>query len=225
MIGLLLSVALGTAPFATQAAPEAGETVPSDPRVLTIPYEPDQVVRLQGATDVQTTLLFGPDELVENVAIGRSDAWQATLNGRGDALFLKPLQVGVVTNMTVITNERAYAFELTSTFSLEPNTPFVVRLADPAEQASQPARRYRLGGARALRPASVHDDGIRTFIQWRSDQPIPAVFGVDERGEEVLLQGQFRRGDYVLDSVHRALVFRLDGQAGRATRLRAGSGR
>ncbi len=52
----------------------------------------------------QLAVEFGPDEQIENVAVGDSGAWQVTPNRRGDHLFVKPIQPGVSTNMTVVTN-------------------------------------------------------------------------------------------------------------------------
>jgi type IV secretion system protein VirB9 len=203
----------------------------NDPRLQTVRYDVGQVVRLRVATGFQTTVIFGPGEQVENVAIGDSDAWQATLNNQGDALFLKPLRSGGTTNMTVITDVRVYSFELSAAPAPGPDTPFTVRFVYPgANNDDQPATRpgvgrYRLSGARALHPAAIDDDGVKTFIQWRTAQTLPAVFAIDDQGDEILLDGHMRDGRYVVDAVHRALLFRLDGQVARAQRLRERAGR
>jgi len=218
-VGMPGPPALGPAP-STPAAPT------NDPRLQTVRYDVGQVVRLRVASNFQTTVIFGPGEQVENVAIGDSDAWQATLNNQGDALFLKPLRSGGTTNMTVITDVRVYSFELSAAPAPGPDTPFTVRFVYPgATDADQPAARpgvgrYRLSGANGLRPAAIDDDGVRTFIQWRAAQTLPVMFAIDDQGDEVLLDGHMRDGRYVVDAVHRALLFRLDGQIARAQRLR-----
>lgn len=205
------------------AAPEA--VAPADPRLRSIAYQPGQVIQLKVATNFQSTLIFGPDERVENVAIGDSEAWQASLNQRGDALFLKPLRGDSLTNMTVITDARVYSFELSAAYGPAPDMPFTVRFVHAASEAApggpvaQPGR-YRMSGSRALRPAAISDDGVRTAIAWRDNQSIPAVFALDEQGEEVLLQGQMRDGRFEIDGVHRALIFRLAGDTARASRQR-----
>ena len=113
--------------------------------------------------------------------------------------------------------------------TIAPDAPFAVRFQYPDAQPAQPAtadlRRYRLSGARALRPVAISDDGVRTSIEWKPDQTLPAVFAVDDQGQEVLLDGQMRDGRYVIDAVHDTLVFRLDRQTARAVRLRAGARR
>ncbi len=201
-----------------------------DARLRTIQYDAGQIVRLSVATGYQSTILFGPEERVENVGIGDSDSWQVTLNGRGDALFLKPIRSNSATNMTVITDARVYNFELSSAHSPSADTPFTVRflhtgasVATFPEPAAQPVGRYRLSGVRTLRPVAISDDGVRTYIEWPDQQAIPAVFAVDDRGDELLVDGYVRDGRYVIDAVHRTLLFRLDRQTARATRNRTRS--
>ncbi len=59
---------------------------------------------------------------------------------------------------------------------------------------------------------------MRTFIEWHDQQAIPAVFAIDDRGDELLVDGYVRDGLYVIDAVHRTLLFRLDRQTARASR-------
>jgi type IV secretion system protein VirB9 len=68
---------------------------------------------------------------------------------------------------------------------------------------------------------AVTDDGVRTLIEWTLSQPIPAVFALDEHGVETLVEGHMRDGLYVIDAVHKNLVFRLDRRTAGATRLQA----
>ena len=217
------------------AAPAMAQTPPTpnadDPRLRTIQYDAGQVFRLRVAAGYQSTLLFDPEERVETVGIGDSDGWQVTLNGRGDALFLKPLRPNSATNMTVITDARVYNFELSSAHSPGADTPFTVRFLHsttsaavaPEPAVQTPAGRYRLSGARTLRPVAISDDGVRTSIEWRDQQAIPAVFAIDDRGDELLVDGYMRDGRYVIDAVHRTLLFRLDRQTARASRQRTRS--
>lgn len=221
---LIMLLALSTPVVAQTSAAPGGV---SDPRVQTLAYDAGQVVRLRVAVNYQLTLILSPDERVENVAVGDSEAWQVTLNQQGDALFLKPLRSNNTTNMTIITDARVYSFELSSAFGPAADTPFTVRFVYPGATASVPgpeARpgigRYRLSGARALRPEGIDDDGIKTYIEWRPQQVLPAVFAIDERGDETLLDGHMRDDQFVIDGVHRALIFRLEHQTARASRLR-----
>lgn len=221
---ILLALMLAATPAMAQQAPTA------DLRLQVLAYDPGQVVRLKAVPNYQMTILFNARETVENVAIGDSEAWQTTLNNRGDALFLKPLRSNGVTNMTVITDARVYNFELSAAYGAAGDTPFTVRFTYPEDaaratavaetQAAVEPGQYRVSGARALRPSVISDDGRSTFIEWRKDQAFPAVFALDRDGKEILLDGQVRDGRYVVDAVHEALLFRLENQTARAQRQR-----
>jgi len=188
-------------------------------------YDPDQVVQLEVAVGYQLTVEFAPDERIENVAVGDSGAWQVTPNKRGDRLFIKPVQGGVTTNMTVVTDARSYVFELSGGFGGA--QAFTVRFEYPAppEPAAVPGAvtngpgRYKLSGAKAIQPDAISDDGQKTYIVWRADQTLPAVFKIGRDGKETLADGAMRDGRYVLDSVNNRLVFRLDKQEATAARV------
>ena len=86
----------------------------ADPRIERVRYDADRVVTLRGQSNVQTMIEFAPDERIENIAVGDSAAWQVTPNKRGNLLFLKPQGARARTNMTVVTDQRRYLFELVS---------------------------------------------------------------------------------------------------------------
>ena len=224
---ILLVLLLGAPAMAQTPPPPNG----SDPRLRTIQFDAGQVFRLRVATGYQSTIIFNPEERVENVGLGDSDGWQVTLNGRGDVLFVKPIRPNSSTNMTVITDTRVYNFELSSAHGPGVDTPFTVRFLHsdtsaagaPELAAQRSVGRYRLSGARALRPVAISDDGRRTYIEWRDEHAIPAVFAIDDRGDQRLVDGHVRDGLYVIDAVHRTLVFRLDRQTARASRNRTRS--
>jgi type IV secretion system protein VirB9 len=83
-----------------------------DPRLVHKLFDPGEIVRVEGKPSVQATIRFGEDELIENVAIGDSNAWQVTPNKRANLLFVKPLAERATTNMTVVTNAHTYFFDL-----------------------------------------------------------------------------------------------------------------
>jgi len=83
-----------------------------DPRLQTLVFDETAVVRIEGRVKVQTTIKFAPDEVIENVAIGDSAAWQVQPNKAQTILFVKPLEPTARTNMTVVTDKRTYLFDL-----------------------------------------------------------------------------------------------------------------
>ena len=208
-----------------QVMPKPGA---GDPRVQSVEYSADQVVVLQAAPGYQIMVEFAPDERIENVALGDSGAWQATPNKRGDHLFVKPVQGGVTTNMVVLTDARTYAFELRPVYGAS-EMAFTVRFTYPgtaqAESATETAAadarrgRYRLTGDLAIRPSGIDDDGAKTYIEWPASATLPAVYSVDAKGKEALVNGNMRDGIFVIDSVMPRLVFRLDRHIARAVRV------
>ena len=220
---ILLALALIAVPLAAQVRPQAAPG--GDPRVQTVEYKADQVVSLDVAQGYQLMLEFAPDERIESVAVGDSAAWQVTPNRTGDRVFVKPLQA-LPSNLTVVTSARIYAFELNPLFGPSPEMAYVVRFTYPAATAelavdapATVAGRYRLSGARALRPSRISDDGIHTYIEWPRDRALPAVYALDERGQESLVNGMMRDDLFVIDAVVSRLVFRIDSDVARAERV------
>ena len=219
-LAALLLLAAGPALAQVQPRPGTG-----DPRIQSIAYDADQVVLLQAAPGYQLNVEFAADEQIETVAVGDSAAWQVTPNRRGDHLFVKPVQSGVSTNMTVVTTGRVYLFELAPLYGPSPDMAFTVRFSypQPAEaaetQSASAGGRYRLSGERALRPSRISDDGRHTYIEWPADTALPAVYALDDRGRETLVNGAMRDDLYVLDSIASKLVFRIDSHVARARRV------
>lgn len=83
-----------------------------DSRLQSVHYEADKVVTVKGRLGYQSMIEFAQGEQIENVAVGDSAAWQVTPNKRANLLFLKPLMAGAKTNMTVVTDQRTYLFDL-----------------------------------------------------------------------------------------------------------------
>lgn len=222
---LLLALAVASlagAPLCAQVRPQAGT---GDPRIQTVDFVPDQVVLLEGTPGYQITVQLSPDEQVETVAVGAGDAWLVTASRKGDHLFVKPVIGGVSTNMTVFTNVRQYNFELaplsgatlahTVRFRYPPTAPGAEDEAPTAEGEGL----YRLSGDKALRPSEMSDDGSHTYMRWPRDRSLPAVYAINDTGQEMLVNGMMREEDlFVVDSVHRKLVFRIDDRVAGATR-------
>jgi len=110
-----------------------------DSRLVTRAYDPDQVVTLNGKLGVQATVGFAADEKIENVAVGDSQKWQITPNKRANLLFVKPLQPGARTNMTVVTDKRTYFFDLVASAKARPIYMLRFSYADDAVAAETAA--------------------------------------------------------------------------------------
>lgn len=222
---LFAGLAFACGPASAQVKPQPGA---GDPRIQGIDYAPEQVVTLQGTPGYELTVELSPDEQVENVALGDSGAWQVTANRRGDHLFIKALQSGVSTNMTVVTTVRLYNFELVPLNGPTGDMPYTIRFrypgtADPNggddDAASAAGKgRYVLSGDKELRPSAISDDGRHTYVQWPRDRALPAVYAIGADGQEALVNGMMRDDIFVIDSVSEKLVFRIDDHVARAER-------
>lgn len=233
LVWLLASGMVYAAPVVAQTseapASMAPPGPPADPRIQTLVYLPDRVVQLPVAQGYQLTVEVAPGERIENIAIGDSSAWQVTPNRRGDHFFVKQMTGGTSTNLTVVTDARTYTFELVPLPSLQSDSPFTIRLASPDADADATIGggeavvplapgRYRLSGAKEIRPDAMSDDGVHTYITWAPDQSLPAIFAIDRAGHETLVNGAMRSGVFVIDAIAERVVFRLDKRTARADR-------
>ncbi len=216
------------AALAMLAAPLAAEVVPTpglaDPRIQSVAYDPDEVVALRLAEGYAVTIRFSPDERIELVTLGDPGTWQTQVSRRADALVVKPAPGALPTNLTVITDQRSYAFTLSESSGAARIQPYVLNFVYPAippgpEQAvPEQAARYELKGDRSLWPESISDDGQSTSLRWPDDVALPAVYREDAPGHLALVNGLMRDGVFVLEGVPRRLVF-IQGKA-RALALR-----
>ncbi|MGB3166135.1 MAG: TrbG/VirB9 family P-type conjugative transfer protein [Alteraurantiacibacter sp.] len=152
----LAALALATACLATTAPAQ------DDPRLVERLYDPGTVVRVTGQTNVQTTIQFGDDERIENVAVGDSQTWQVTPNRRANLLFVKPLAPRASTNMTVVTNRHTYLFDLVANpnarnplYMLAFTYPIELQPVDDGEEL---ATNDATGRASAVEMAAANDD-------------------------------------------------------------------
>lgn len=215
---LAMSVALA-GPALAADAPRPGAV---DPRIRTVAYDPDQVVRLTGYFGIQTMLEFAPEEHIENVSIGDALGWQVTPNKKANLLFLKPLDRTAATNMTVVTDRRRYVFELVvagpkaTTKDLAYVVRFLVPAPAPVMVAAPPpptaptARNsaYAVKGDAAIQPTKVFDDGAATYFAWPAQADLPAVFVVGADGVEGLANAVVRDGYLVVDQLAPRFILR-----------------
>ncbi len=88
------------------------EPLTSDNRVKTYLYNENEVYPLVVHYGYQTSIELGHGEEVSTISIGDSYSWQITPVGR--RIFIKPFEENMHTNMTILTNKRAYQFDLFS---------------------------------------------------------------------------------------------------------------
>lgn len=175
----LVFASLGAA-MALTLAPAASPALAEDSRLVTLEYDETAVVTIRGKVKVQTTIKFAPDEQIENVAIGDSGAWQVQPNKAQTILFVKPLAQTAKTNMTVVTSQRTYLFDLVSSSK---NAPLYVlqfrypemekrmeeeRLAAEAQAETERLEANAVEIAAATDPFAVSDPATFNF-DWATD--------------------------------------------------------
>jgi type IV secretion system protein VirB9 len=216
-----------TLAFAQGVTPEPSH---GDPRIRVVAWSENQIVRLRGHLGYQMLVEFDPDERIENVAIGDSLGWQVTPNRAATLLFVKPIARGAATNMTVVTNLRRYAFELSTreaTGPADPNIIYTVRFSypppparagetgDPAPPAPAPTNvadlnlAYSTRGGRGMAPVRVFDDGAATYFQFAEGADAAAVFVIGADGKEELVNAQWRGPYMVVDQIAQAFILRI----------------
>lgn len=181
-----------------------------DSRIRLVAYDPNSIIRILGSPGIQSTIEFGADEQIENVAVGDSNGWQITPNRRASLLFVKQLAPHGRTNMTVVTDKRTYMFDLVA--GSKSNTPLyamkfsylhdkmIEPVAAPLQQAAAPTQAPQIEtatmvadklhfdwnskGTAKLLPGRVFDDGSSLYMSWSKDTPLPAILTVAEDRKE-----------------------------------------
>lgn len=209
-----------------------GVSLAKDPRLAERLYSPNEVVRIDGQLGVQASIAFAEDERIENVAVGDSASWQITPNKRANMLFIKPLAAKARTNMTVITDQRTYYFDLVGgaarplyvlRFSY-PEEPKPIPHATPAPSLSEEEARLAQGerpadpallnfqwtkrGDPRIQPLQLYDDGVSTYLTWARDVPLPAILIRDEKGAEGPVNYAVRGDTIVIEGVHSPILLR-----------------
>lgn len=206
-----------------------------DPRLVEVFYDADRVVRLEGRTNVQAMIVFGDDEVIENIGIGDSNSWQVTPSKSASRVFVKPLSEIAATNMTVVTNKRTYLFDLVA----NPRNPPVYMLrftypeaAAPEETIQAPAGRvtpaelaaasdpyavvdlaelnslWSRRGVATLMPERIYNDNEATYLVWDPDRAIPAILLRNEEGDEGPANYTLRGDTIVVEGVPALIVLR-----------------
>jgi type IV secretion system protein VirB9 len=208
-----VTVALLTTAFAAQT-PASGRL---DPRVTSVGYQPNNVVRVFATYGISTMIIFDEDEKFETVALGDTDSWDVVPTDKGNILFVKPKAKNVTTNMNVVTTKRIYYLELNDYAPEDGKEVFGIRFVYPEKDLNASLRKeaevraanpniagvdkanvnidYSFSGDSKLKPVMVFDDGRKTFFKFGAR--VPAIFAVNADSTETLRN--FRReGDYIV---------------------------
>jgi type IV secretion system protein VirB9 len=139
--------------FSTDShAAEVMVPVATDSRIKTFVYSENDVYNIVTHYGYQSNVEFGLDEEVETISVGDRVPFQIIPAGR--RLFIRAMTANARTNMTVVTNEHTYQFDIASVPA--PVTPneelvYVVRFFYPSDKKNQQA----LAAAMPVSPAAA----------------------------------------------------------------------
>ncbi len=185
VMGLALALtSLGAVSATAQDVPAPIEIAPAnDPRLVTMVFDESQVYTVRGKTRVQTTIKFAPDEAIQNVAVGDSNAWQIQPNQAQSILFVKPLETNARTNMTVVTSERTYLFDLVASPRNRPL--YVLQFRYPELEAAQAAAALAAAEEEARAEADIGEPNAVELAAANDPYAVadPALLNFDWEGD------------------------------------------
>ena len=214
---------IGLTASATLCAQSTPMAYSTDSRIRHITYQDNNVVPIAGRTLTTTHIVFDKQERVLDIEGGDSAAWMVTYHPElPNMVFVKPTLLGSESNMTVITNQHAYYFHLTSNKSLttDLNAPTYALKFDypqtrltpikvvstrtssaPSPKKPAPKRinaAYRFSGSPQLLPLHVFDDGVFTYFELGTNSPAVAIFAVDDASGKESTVNVRRQGKYLV---------------------------
>ncbi|MCC2977113.1 P-type conjugative transfer protein TrbG [Sphingomonas sp. PL-96] len=245
---------LGAHPALAQnrAMPSAHKAVQSATRSATVepvatgfvngaqvyPYSEGTIFQVYAAPGMVTDIALQPGEKLVAVASGDTARWVIgdTTSGSGETqqthVLVKPFTAGLLTNLVITTDWRAYHLRLVSTpgtalssmrWTYPQDELLAVRRKAEAAQAATPVAtvlaveqlhfNYAISGDRPpWRPVRVFDDGTRTYIEFPAslasgEAPPLFVIGTDRKAE--LVNYRMRDRFYVVDRIFDAAELRL----------------
>ncbi len=215
--GFFLPLLLTVSPLAAQVTPMPD---PDNPTRQSIRYVPGEQIVLTALPGVPLTLSFDPADPVLQVDDGDTQGWTVDVVPSRDGVILNPTQDSQPGSLVVRTQKRLYAFDIRTAETLTSAVLVRFEYDDFPIKGKAPRWGYRLRGDREVRPASITDDGTKTWITYAPGQPLPAVFAIGPTGEEQVVNGYMRGDAFEIDRVWEELVFRIDREKATAQRNR-----
>jgi type IV secretion system protein VirB9 len=217
------ALAAATTPMPQSVDP----SVPRDPRIRVVDFDPNRIIQLVAYTRYQVAVEFGEGERVETIGVGDSMGWQVTPNNSANVIFVKPIALARATNMFIVTNKRRYSFELvtrSSTQAARKNIVYTMRFRYPLEPVAeklpptpQPLitsppeqwnRAYSYDGASTNVPEEIFDDGKATYFRFAEGAATPAIFTISPGAGESLINFAIRGPYVVIESLAQQFILR-----------------
>jgi type IV secretion system protein VirB9 len=202
------------------------------------PYSEGTIFQVYAAPGLVTDIALQPGENLVAVASGDTARWVIgdTTSGSGDGkqthVLVKPFSAGLLTNLVITTDRRAYHVRLVSTsgtalssmrWTYPQDELLALRRKAEAAQAAAPVAtglaveqlrfNYAISGDRpAWRPVRAFDDGTKTYVEFPAslgNGEAPPLFVVGSDGKAELVNYRLRGRFYVVDRIFDAAELRL----------------
>ena len=213
---------------------QSPRTLGKEKRFKTYMYNPNDVYKYTGYYLHQAYIEFEKDETVQTISLGDPTPWATSV--LQNRLFLKPIDKYPQTNMTVITSKRTYYFEMDAleadSFN-ESEIPFFIRFIYPTTSDKNIVKfnvtairddypnlsdlskynfNYEFAGSSEIAPIKVFDDGTFTYMEFKiNNSEIPAIFSVNEKGYETLVNFRIVEEYIVIEQVSAQFTLRSGG--------------
>lgn len=236
LAAVLLICAIGHTPMFANAQPMTNTL--NDSRIVTAHPGPGTTIPLRAIAGIDLDILLPRGEHVQRVVVAEPDSVRVTVPGDHDGLVLSALRPLNDVAITAEVEQKTYQFSLTVTY--QGTAPWMVRIEPPVPARSifpanpisaapaLPPGEWKVRGDKGVLPTQIRDDGSKVSIQWSGTQAIPAVFALDDQGQEQMVNGYMRGDIFVIDRVFDHLIFRIDKASAHADRTavhpRNGSG-
>ena len=225
--------AIGACGSVTARAQQAPVPSPEDNRIAILRYAPGSPAQLRAIAGVELAVLMPRGEHVQRVTVGDPSAVRVEVPGDHDGIVLSALRPLNDVALSVETEQQSYQFSVS--VNLKGTVPWLVRLERSsgmvhnifptaplsvgAPPPPQPPGQWKLKGDKKLEPVMIRDNGEKVSIKWSPMQAIPAVFALDDHGQEQMVNGYMRADLFVIDRVFDHLVFRIDKAMAHADRI------
>jgi type IV secretion system protein VirB9 len=223
-----LALTAGGAGLMTRAAVAAAVVMPDG--TMRYDYGRRPQAALVCKPETVCDIALGSNETVLNMAIGDASRWiiasgRSGPGGTTPHLFVKPTQANLETNIVITTTKRVYNVDLRSAKEApHPSISFFYpdedaaakalagdqqRLAIQAVLAGTPLvgadradTKYKVTGDAALLPDKVFNDGVRTYITWKSlPVQLPTVVSVPTTGAAQPVNFRVVGTSYIVDDI------------------------
>jgi type IV secretion system protein VirB9 len=194
---------------------------PTDSKIVVFPYSSVQTYAIKTRPNSITDIEVPENETISAFAIGDTVQWVVESTGRH--VLVKPIEPGLKTSATLITDRRTYQITMESVGKTEggwyqqvtwniPNIVFKTPEGQKAEvmknmpspgdknitvDASRLNLDYTIKGNAKFRPSIVFDDGKKTYFRFQDVQEYPTIWAYNDDGRPELVNYVVLNNGYV----------------------------